>query len=477
MTVTPTKHYAPAGAVIEAFHASNDFVRMIRGPVGSGKTTACVVELIRRAFAQEPGPDGKRRTRWAAIRNTYGELRTTTIKSWNMWMPETVGSFSWNPPPTHRIQVGDVDLEIMFLALDRAEDVRRLYSLELTGAFLNEARELPKAVLDTLTGRVGRFPPMQDGGPAWSGIICDGMPPDTDHWWYKLAEETRPAGYAFFSQPGGFEPDAENIEHLPPEYYQRASAGKDDDWRKVYIDGQYGFAFDGKAVWPEYRDSVHCAKEAFPPIEGLEIQIGVDFGLSPAAIFTQRTATGQWRWIAELTADDMGAVRFAENINALISEWFEGFQFSGWGDPAGAARAETDERTALQILTKETGIEFRPAPSNSFVLRREAVAAGLNRMIDGQPGLLISPACRVARKGLAGGYVFKRVSVGGHEDRFRDVPDKNLYSHVCDAGMYVMLGGGEGRSILGKERRRKRTASRPTKANSRYNPLRWRVRA
>ena len=150
----------------------------------------------------------------------------------------------------------------------------------------------------------------------------------------------------------------------------------------------------------------------------------------------------------------------------------------GLGDPAGAARAETDERTALQILTKETGIEFRPAPSNSFVLRREAVAAGLNRMIDGQPGLLISPACKVARKGMAGGYVFKRVSVGGHEDRYRDVPDKGRYSHICDAAQYVMLGGGEGRSVLGKERRRKRAAARPKEANSRYDPHQtWRVRA
>ncbi len=81
----------------------------------------------------------------------------------------------------------------------------------------------------------------------------------------------------------------------------------------------------------------------------------------------------------------------------------------------------------------------------------------------------------MARKGMAGAYHYKRVRVQGQDDRFRDVPDKNMYSHICDAAQYVMLGAGEGRAVLGKERRRKRSAARPTKAHSKYNPFRWRA--
>ena len=133
----------------------------------------------------------------------------------------------------HHIEADDLDLEVLFLALDRDEDVRKLMSLELTGAWLNEAREIPKAILDALTGRVGRYPPIRDGGPTWSGILLDTNPPDTEHWWYRMAEVETPADYQFFRQPAGTSEEAENITNLPTNYYQRAAAGKDPDWLKV----------------------------------------------------------------------------------------------------------------------------------------------------------------------------------------------------------------------------------------------------
>jgi hypothetical protein len=61
------------------FHLSDAFVRGAMGPIGSGKSVACVMEIMRRAGLQRVGPTGKRRSRWAVIRNTYGELRDTTL--------------------------------------------------------------------------------------------------------------------------------------------------------------------------------------------------------------------------------------------------------------------------------------------------------------------------------------------------------------------------------------------------------------
>ena len=149
-----------------------------------------------------------RRSRWAAIRNTYGELKSTTIKTWEDWFVG-IQVMKWDIPIVSKISLpslGDgtsMELEVMFIALDRPEDVGKLRSLELTGVWMNEVSELEKIVLDMATQRVGRFPSMKIGGPSWTGIIMDTNPPDDDHWYYRLAEEERPDSFKFFRQPGG----------------------------------------------------------------------------------------------------------------------------------------------------------------------------------------------------------------------------------------------------------------------------------
>ena len=461
-------HYAPPGPISRQFMLSGAFFRGLMGPFGSGKSTVCVMEILRRARLQRPGPDGIRRSRWAVVRNTYPELRTTTIKTWHQWVPATIGSWVDSGPPTHHIQEGDLDLEVIFVSLDRPQDVAKLLGMELTGAWVDEAREVPKAVIDGLTGRVGRFPGSAMGGCSWSGIICSTNPPDNDHWWYKLAEEVKPEGWEFFRQPSGLAEHAENLDWLTqtPEtlvlplghpdriaqgrsYYLRQVAGKDQDWVKVYVHGEYGFVRDGKPIYPEYKDSVHCRE--FDLLPGVAIHIGIDFGLTPAAVFGQKTAMGQWRWHSELVTEDMGARRFAELLRAAMHERYPGFVFGSiTGDPAGDSRAQTDETTPFQIL-RAASIQATPAPTNDFIKRRESVAMCLSRLIDGAPGLMIHPQCKTLRKGMAGGYNYKRLQVTG-EERFRDVPDKNQYSHVCEAGQYMMVGAGEAKTLVRRER-------------------------
>lgn len=475
--------YTPPGPVARAFMLDDSFFRGLMGPFGSGKSTACIMDILRRAKAQQPGPDGMRRSRWGVIRNTYPELRTTTIKSWHQWVPQQFGRWVDAGPPTHHIREGDLDLEVLFLALDRPDDIAKLLSLELTGAWLNEAREVPKAVVDGLTGRVGRYPSAAMGGATWSGIIADTNPPDNDHWWYRLAEETRPEGYRFYKQPGGLEPGAENLDWLnqKPEtlvlpigdparrdqgrgYYRRQIAGKSEDWVKVYVHAEYGFVRDGRPVYPEYRDSLHCRE--FDVIPGLPMRVGIDFGLTPAAVFGQRTAMGQWRIHSELVSENMGAVRFAELLRQAMHDRYPGMTFENiTGDPAGDIRAQTDETTPFQIL-RANGVDAAPAPTNDFTKRRESVAVCLSRLIDGLPGLVVHPQCGVLRKGMAGGYNYKRVQVSG-EERYRDVPDKNMYSHVSEAAQYMLVGAGEARTLV----KRERSAFRQANALSDYSIL------
>ncbi|MEF2144191.1 MAG: hypothetical protein V3573_01995 [Desulfovibrionaceae bacterium] len=470
-----------APPTLSRFHASGAFVRGVMGPVGSGKSTAMCMELMQRARRQRPSPDNVRRTRFAIIRNSYRELADTTLKTWLDWFPEDLfGCFSQSRM-THHIRLADMDMEVLFRSLDRPGDLKKLLSLELTGAWINEAREMPKAIVDALGDRVERFPAQRDGGCTWAGVILDTNPPDTDHWWYRLAEEQQPEGWAFFTQPGGlveqaagpgglprFEPNsrAENLMHLPPDYYLRRMAGKSPDHVRVYYCGKYGSVHDGKPVFPEFHRAIHVAGHPLESVPERPLFVGLDFGLTPAAVFGQRLASGRWHWLGELVAEDMGMVRFAGELRRVLAEQYPGLEVRLYGDPAGSQRSQVDERTPFDIL-RGVGIDARPAPSNDPLLRREAVALPLPRLVDGEPGLRVSPGCRVLIKGMAGSYRYRRVEIMG-EERYRDMPDKNEYSHVCDAAQYLMIGAGEGLAVLG---RGIEPRSLPSRAENDYAPF------
>ena len=66
--------YKPEGQVLKTFMKSNDFFRGIRGPVGSGKSVSCCIEVFRRSLLQKKNRSGIRKSRWAVIRNTNPQL-------------------------------------------------------------------------------------------------------------------------------------------------------------------------------------------------------------------------------------------------------------------------------------------------------------------------------------------------------------------------------------------------------------------
>lgn len=230
-----------APPTLSRFLQSDAFVRCIVGPVGSGKSSVSVMEILIRAANQSPGPDGVRRTRFAVIRNTYSQLRDTTRKTFEKWIPARLGRWheqSFTFEIRHTLSDGTrIESEVLFRALDRPEDVRKLLSLELTGAYINEIREIPKNVLDVLEGRVGRYPAKDEGGASWFGIWADTNPWHAGHWGAKLFAKGL-HGYEVFRQPGGRSETAENVENLPDGYYERLATGKDRDYVRVYIDGE-----------------------------------------------------------------------------------------------------------------------------------------------------------------------------------------------------------------------------------------------
>ncbi len=465
--------YYPPGPVARNYLRDDSFIVGIRGPFGSGKSAASVMKIIKNAQTQRVGNDGWKRRRTAIIRNTYPELRTTTMNTWHQWVPQHIGKWRESGPPMQHIKLEQekIDWEIVFVALDRPDDLNKLLGMELSDAWINEAREIPKAVLDGLAGRVGRYPPVWQGGCDNVQIIMDTNSPDTDHWWYTLAEEdtsdedkrqmiesTREAEeilrtggilrptqklMSFHTQPSGRSPEAENVKNLRPGYYTFLQAGKDQDWIKVYIDNEYGFVMEGRPVYPEYRESIH--KRDHNVIPALGISIGMDFGLTPAATIEQRLANGRWLVHDELVSKRLGITTFAQELARMLTAKYPGIPVvSARGDPAGDAMTP-EESTCFKIL-QAAGIDAKPAPTNDPTRRREAMRYLLRTHIDGEPGIVINGRCLTLRKGLAGGFHYKRVQVSG-DARYKDQPDKNQFSHVCEALEYDLVSAGEDRNV------------------------------
>ena len=463
-------HPYNAHPVLSAFHQSDDFVRGVMGPFGSGKSSAMCMEIFLRACAQKAGPDGVRRSRWAVIRNTYSELESTTIKTWEAWFPpEVFGKIIQGSPITHdirfRLPQGDkIALEVMFFPLDQQKDVKKLKSLELTGAWINEASEILEEAFEMISGRVGRYPRSLDGGASWWGVFMDYNPPPPQHWIYRLAMELTPSGYSFYRQPPAVVADeageivseegdrytvngaAENLQYVAGQgvedgkkYYRNFLNNKRSDFIKVYGGGEFGYVRTGKPVYTLYADGEHVAKEPLLIYPALPLTLLMDFGAHMAVLISQITPSGSLRVLRELYTEE-GLETMLPMLRTMLATDFPGFagRINGWGDPAGKNPSSHGQRN-VYVELKAEGFSITPAPllGNDFDTRKRAV----DRLLKLRGGLVLDPSVLMLRAGFLGEYQYGRSAV---LDRgrpvFKEKPVKNPVSHPHDALQYGALG-------------------------------------
>jgi hypothetical protein len=433
--------YTPTPTVTR-FMQSDRKMRVIMGPVGSGKSVACCFEIIRRASQQKPNANGIRKTRCAVVRETVRQLSDTTIKTFLDWFPPGVCGHFMRTTKTYFFKVGDVECEIMFRALDDADDVANLNSLELTFAWFNECRDIHPDIVDAMSKRVGRFPSAKDGGATWHGMWADTNPPTMDTWWFYQMEKIDPKdgvspnnnGWDVFKQPSGRSPYAENIENLPEGYYD--TQGRSEEYVRVFIDGEYGLSLAGTPVFKYFRPDYHMAKMPLKAITNgtRPIIVGMDLGLTPAAVIGQQDPRGRALVLAEAVSYDMGIQRFMRTVlKPLLYEKFAGAPIIIVVDPAGTQRAQTDERSAVDIIKAE-GFRVMPARTNNITPRIAAVDDYLMRQVDGDPGFLMDPSCIRLKAALMGGYRFKK-----NGDGLEKSGDAGKHSHIGDAISYLMM--------------------------------------
>jgi hypothetical protein len=449
------------------------FVRVLAGPIGGGKSVTCAHELFRWACEQAPNEEGLRKTRFLIIRNTVDQLKSTVMKTVFDWFPPgKVGEWkSTDKTLVISLPLADktrVASEWMFIALDTPDDIRKALSLEATGMWGNEARELHPDVVEALLGRIDRYPSMKDGGATRAGAIFDTNMPDQDTWWFDKMENP-PSNWSIHVQPPAIitledyldkyseepdeerkaeaydgtwyvtNPDSDNYENLSKTYYPNNIPGRAQDFLDVYLLCKYGRALNGVPVYDKtFTPSFHIAEGSITPVRSdtYPLVIGLDFGRTPAAVIGQMDHRGRVLVVGELTSTNMGIEKFlTTKLKPYLFEKFPGHRTIVAPDPAGWSKTQVGEISPVDAV-KAAGFKVVRPATNNVEPRIRAVEALLTKQIDGKAAFLVDPSCDMLVKGFKYGYRWRLDKKGNLVDV---TPEKNEFSHVHDALQYFAM--------------------------------------
>ncbi len=447
---------SPTGA---AFLADDSFIKGIMGPVGGGKSTVCLFDLMNRAMTQEPF-NGLRRTKFAILRNTAAQLKSTVkplIDEWLVTMPTEMHGRAYGhwrlTDATFEIQLSlpdgtRVHSELCLMAADTPDDVRRLLSLQLSAAWVEEAREIDEEVFKGLLGRVDRFPSRVAGGVTRPGVIFSTNAPMLETYWHGMISDP-PENAAVFVQPpavdeeGHLNPEAENLQFLSEDYYPNLIAANTEEWVDVYLRNKFGMGNAGQAVYKStFKRSFHVASSPLIHMKGdaYPLVVGMDNGLTAAAAVFQQDPRGRVNGLSECyvpEGETMGVETFLDRLlipHLLATYGSRRDIYEFVLDPACFQRSQVNEATIAQAVATR-GFKVSKAPTNDPEKRQMAMEAMLNRAIDGKAGLLLSPTMRYLADGLEWGFRYKK----GTNGLSSTTREKTHHSHLCEAAEYAML--------------------------------------
>lgn len=398
------------------------------------------------------------------VRNTAPQLKDTTLVSWGYWFKAGEAGDWYATDKRFILRFDDVECEVLFRPLDTPDDVARVLSLEITFALIDEFVQIPKAIIEALAARLGRFPAQKDGGATNWGMWGASNPGTEDVWWYDylhgpdvvrmsdkdvaevkslMSGEPKPNAH-YYHQPSGLSKEAENLPHLPPykegdnSYYTNLMKGKTDAWIKQFIEAEWGFSIAGTPVIGSFKPNSHISKSPirFNPL--LPLIGGFDPGLAGSAfVFGQQDKYGRILILGELTQQEMGAERIIrERLKPYLRRRFPDLdRFIVAPDPAAGFRSNNDEKTIVSTIKKYYDVWYES--NNRLPLRVDAYDHFFGQLVEPGPAVLIDEQeCPMLIRALKGGW---RWEVDVNKDRIKGAePEKNQYSHVGDAGGYMM---------------------------------------
>lgn len=404
------------------------FLRSYGGPAGCAKTSTGVADIIMRALT-EPG------SKHLIARLDYNDLKDTTRLRFDEMIsrlpPGTVVDKSEQAPAKiwlRPMTVNGVDPEklsvITFMGLKGG-----LGSYEFTSAFVDEADECEKKMIDEIITRLRN----KEGS---RGLSVAFNPPDINHWLYTActglnAQGEQVEGGKIFSH---HRPNPrENQRNLPPNYYD-LMAGMAEEMRMRLRDGEWGIVFPGEPVIREFRRTVHCRSLSF---EKGTLYRFWDFGYNrPCCLWAQANKDGRVRVLHEFLGHYLEGEQFINQVKLMTTTLFpSATNIVDFGDPAVTQHKDTGSMLAL--LAK-AGIHIGFSKCEIDVSLR-VVRNKCNTLISGEPAILVDARkCPILVGALLGGYHFKKDGVTPHKDGY--------YDHPMDClryGIWNLFGVGE----------------------------------
>lgn len=490
------------GPVADAFMRSDAFICGIIGPVGSGKTMAALQKGLRIAAMQGGKRNAQgvlvRKARVGIIRESYPSIDSTILKSWFNIIPREYGHFSGKAPYTHSFAkvlkrdadgqpVDILEVEYEFRAIGDQTVEQACRGWEVIVVIVDEADLQPPELAAFLTGRVGRGQMDPDLVKLPTIILSLNMP-DIDNHAYQLlverdmswlTEDDRDAlGKVLngrklidcFIQPGGMEPEAENLHNLPGGrgyYVIQVAANRH---RPGYVDRMVHNKpvplMFGLPVNPGFVHREHVGKVTWD--RRFKLIVGVDQGNFCAAVEGFRNEYGQIRTCGEVvnTAPDgrsllkVGPSFFGKKLRSYLLGKYPGLRpehIRVVGDPAMFLASDSpkdvqDWRIAFQSAL---GFPVHRAKTNKAALRNEAIWKAQAE----RGGYLVDDSARHLIRAHSGGYRWQKETLGTGETRGDLTIADTVYTHVADAEQYMAL---EGEHVVEDIRGRKRQAGGPT---------------
>ena len=432
------------GTTAQDAHRSRARVKYAWGPIRTGKS---VWMCWRFYYLAERAAKLGISLRGIILRDTYRNLKDTTLKTWDEWfgpMSEVVES----TPRTIRLRTPESDIthELLFRHGQTAAEASNFLSSEygfigleeVAPAFTPTGEISPGIAEEVFDMALGRLVQKGIDEPE---LIMTSNPPPMHHWASRRVIDLDRAKLKDLNWAHFWFPPEENKRNIRAGFYEELMKSWPEDLVKRFIKGERVAIYPGLPIFQkDFSERMHV-RDVVKPIFGLPIILCVDSsGLAPAALFTQIDPKGRWLWLKEIQGgfvdgrlvEQVGAKTFAKMCKTVAGENFPGYTFAqGWGDPYRLeTKSDTDEKTWSQYFNAE-GFNLKPGVK-LITDRIEGIRERLTTIIEGIPALQINKAgCPLAIEALSGGY---RWGLDPLASRITGAePVKDIFSHVMDA--------------------------------------------